>query len=124
MSAPVTLPAIFSGIRSKVDRTYTLTFGTQEMSGEDAAKLLSMQQDLCWLVIAPSEAEADQVEVPQGRPEVGMTAKTPSQRLRAVLFVLWKQLGSRDDFEDYYRTQMERFIEIVKSNLDDGERES
>ncbi len=124
MSAPAALPAIFSGIRSKVDRTYTLTFGTQEMSGEDAAKLLAMQQDLCWLIIAPSEKEADQIEVPQGRPEVGTTGKTPSQRLRAVLFVLWKQLGSKGDFEDYYRTQMERFIGIVKENLDDGESET
>jgi len=120
----VTLPAVFSGIQSKVDRSYKLTFNTRELSGDYAAELLRMNMAECWLIVAPSEKDADQAEVPEGKPETGSTGKTPSQRLRAVLFVLWKQLGSNGDFEDYYRTQMERFIEIVKSNLDDGERES
>lgn len=124
MSAPVKLPVIFSGIRSRVDRTYTLSFSTREMTGESAADLLRMQQDECWLLIAPSEKDIDNAEVPQDKPEVGMTSKTPSQRLRASLFVLYKQAGIQDDFESYYRTQMERFIDVVKSNLDSGERES
>ncbi len=124
MSKAVTLPAIFSGIRSRVDRTYTLTFSTREMAGEEAAALLRMQQDECWLLIAPDQKDVSEAEVPQARPEVGMVSKTPSQRLRASLFVLYKQANIQDDFESYYRTQMERFIDVVKSNLDSGERES
>ena len=39
--------------------------------------------------------------------------------MRAVMFVWWKQLGSNGDFEQFYRTKMEKMIEIVKGKLDD-----
>jgi len=44
--------------------------------------------------------------------------KTPSKRLRAVLFLMWKQLGEVGDFETYYRVQVEKVIEHLKAKLD------
>ena len=47
--------------------------------------------------------------------------KTPSQRLRAVLFILWKQAaGGTGDFEDFYRRQLDDIIESVKARLPDN----
>jgi hypothetical protein len=44
--------------------------------------------------------------------------KSKSQRLRAVLFVAWK---SKDegfaDFENYYASKLELFIDHVKSKI-------
>lgn len=116
MSA-IKLPAIFSGIRSRVDRSYTLTFSTRELGGSDASTLLDMQQSECWLVISPDDS-IDSVDVPKTKPDAGTSQKSPGQRLRAVLFVLWSQVGKPGDFEDYYRQRMERIIEQFKAKLD------
>ena len=113
----VKLPAIFAGIQSKVDRSYKLTFATRELSGDDAAVLLRMNQTECWLLVAPDDS-LDAVDVPNAKPDAGAGGKTPSQRLRAVLFVLWTQLGRPGDFEDFYRSKLDRIIDQYKAKLD------
>jgi hypothetical protein len=49
-----------------------------------------------------------------------MDVKTPAQRLRAVIFVHWKNVESREaiysDFETFYRKQMDKIIDGYKSN--------
>jgi hypothetical protein len=118
----VKLPAIFAGIQSKVDRSYKLTFLTRELHGEDAAVLLKFNQSECWLLVAPTEDAIDSVDVPDYKPETGTVTKTPSQRLRACLFVAWKQAGEPGNgFEDYYGWQMERILDSIKQKLDGGE---
>ncbi len=47
-----------------------------------------------------------------------MPEKTPSQRLRAALYIVWEQ--QRKDvveFGEFYNTQMERIIEAVKERI-------
>lgn len=117
MSEPVKLPAIFSGIQSKVDGSYKLTFNTREFSGQDAAVLLSMANKECWVLIAPDDS-LDSVDVPEAKPDSGTNQKTPGQRLRAVLFVTWKSLGQPGDFEMYYAQRLENLINQYKSRLD------
>lgn len=111
------LPAIFAGIQSKVDRSYKLTFVTRELAGDDAAELLKLNQSECWLLVAPDDS-LDAVDVPKAKPDAGTNQKTPGQRLRAVLFVLWSQSGKPGDFEDFYRSRLESLIEQYKAKLD------
>lgn len=117
MSQKVTLPAIFTGIQSKVDGSYKLTFNTREFGGQDAAVLLAMANMECWLLVAPDDS-LDSVDVPKARPDAGTGQKTPGQRLRGVLFVLWSQSGKPGDFEDWYRQKLEGLISQYKSKLD------
>src|SRR4051794_16676445 len=63
MSVPVKLPAVFTGIASKVDGSYKLTFNTRELGGPDAAALLNNTNKECWLLIAPDDS-LDSVDVP------------------------------------------------------------
>lgn len=44
--------------------------------------------------------------------------KTPSQRIRAVLFLLWKQEGEQGTFDAFYNAKCEKIIEHLKSKLD------
>lgn len=45
--------------------------------------------------------------------------KSPSQRLRSVMFIWWEQQGRPgEDFEQFYRMKMERVIESVKGKLE------
>lgn len=43
--------------------------------------------------------------------------KSPSQRLRAVLYIYWEQYMPTKDFEEYYKRKMENIINLVKSKL-------
>jgi len=45
--------------------------------------------------------------------------KTPSQRLRAVLYVYWKQHKQKDiEFDIFYLRYMNRLIENLKDKLE------
>lgn len=114
---PVKLAAIFSGIKSRKDRSYRLEFDTRELGGEDASKLLEMRMDEGWLLFAPTSS-IDEKDIPKSQADSGANGKTPSQRLRAVLFIAWSQKGSEGDFEDYYRRKMEMIIEQFKERLE------
>ena len=43
--------------------------------------------------------------------------KTPAKRLRAVLYILWKQNGEKGDPELFYNSYMEKIINKIKDNL-------
>jgi hypothetical protein len=45
--------------------------------------------------------------------------KTQSQRLRAVLYKLYKQEGGQGEFKDYYKVKTEKIIEHFKSRIED-----
>jgi len=47
-----------------------------------------------------------------------MPGKTPSQRMRNVLFILYKQDHEGfKEFDGYYKTKMDKFIEELKNNI-------
>ena len=108
------LPATLQRVYRKADRSVKLTFETNleispaEFAAMDAAHTLDG-----WLHFAPNK-ESAQV-VPGEKAETG--SKTPSQRLRGVLFVLWEQQGKEGDFEQYYKSKMEKLINIIKDKL-------
>lgn len=115
------LPAIFSGIRSRKDRSFSMTFETRELAGKDAAALLNMQQTECWLIVAPSEDAVDAADVPDYKADSGAGAKTPAQRLRSVMFIWYKQHGGKDvhgDFDTFYARRIESLIDKYKDQLD------
>lgn len=111
----VTLPATFSKITSRADRSYKIEFETREL-GEDAVKLMTMLQSEGWLLFSPNELEA--TDVPDEKADAMTGQKTPSKRLRSVIFLLWKNRGQNGSFETYYQTQMEQIIDQLKSKLD------
>jgi hypothetical protein len=123
MSEPIKLPAIFSGIRSRKDKTLSLTFDTQELAGQDAARLMDLQQSYCALLIAPQASDLERAEVPEYRMPEGST-KTPGQRLRAVLYIYHEQQGGEavlGPFNSWYERVIERYINLWKAKLDGGE---
>ena len=46
-----------------------------------------------------------------------MNVKTPSQRLRNVIYILYTQTDQKDDFEVFYRRKVEELIDIIKSKI-------
>ncbi len=106
------------GLRSRKDKTIALTLGTQELNPEKAGELFNTNGHLvtCYLSvkeqITDSEKEIiDSIEAPaQG--------KTPSQRMRNTLFILWQQKPEGyTDFNLFYLHWMEKMIDGLKLKL-------
>lgn len=66
------------------------------------------------LLLQPSDSEPVELKEVKGQ----FDKKTPSQRLRSVLFIWWKQADGTGEFDEFYRKRMEDFINSVKIRLD------
>jgi hypothetical protein len=110
----VQLAAQLLKVESLKDRTYKLTFNTQELGGKSAGELLSLVMDEMWLLLATREFTEEDIPEDEAKLE---SNKTASQRLRNVLFIEWKQKGSPSTFNAWYAAKMERIIEHEKSLL-------
>lgn len=106
--------AVITGVRSKVDRSLGISIATPELSTNEKALFMELQGLNIDLVITPREEANVEVE----KIDKDIETKRPSQRLRAVLFIYWKQSGEEGTFEDFYRLHMERLIDFIKGKLD------
>lgn len=116
MSKPVQLPVQVTSLATKVDGSIKITLETREFSAADSALLFELRGQEAWAVIAPSEVK--EVNVPGEKPDPALGTKTPSQRLRAVIYRYWEQQGKGGDFETYYRNTLEKYINQVKDKLE------
>jgi hypothetical protein len=105
--------ALMTGFSSRVDQSLSFRGVTPELSTEEKVALMSLQNVLCEVLMFPKD-EKD-VEVMKVDKEV--IHKSPSQRLRSVIFLGWKQTGEELPFEVYYAQTMERIIDHLKSKL-------
>ena len=111
----VQVQAILDSISTRKDGSIKLVFETQEVNPQEGYSLFELRDRFGWLAFAPERAE---LKIPDEPAFAARIEKSSSQRLRSVIFVWWKQLGSQGDFEDFYKKQMERFISMVKEKLD------
>ena len=88
---------------------------SRELTPEENALVFKLYNRSGWFLFKEAEIKAEDVEVPEYVKEF-KSDKTPSQRLRAVLFLLWKaeKQGTADDF---YKRKMEEVIEHFKTKL-------
>lgn len=100
----------------KKDGSATLKFFTQEIADDQVVDILNMgrRDELGWLLWAPNKFQETDLPTAPATDD----RKTPAQRLRSVLFLLWKQEGSRGDFESFYQERMGKIIDIMKGKLD------
>jgi len=112
------IPAEISKVVSMAHRSLRLVCDTQEnLTDEQMAKAMGKIGKPGWFTfsVEPVKPE-DLLNLPPltfDRDE-----KTPSQRLRAVLYRLWEQGGKpTQTFEEWYRIKMEKIIEHLKQQL-------
>ena len=113
------LPAQLEGYRSLKDHTLKLSFETNEINPETMANIHYSLNKFGYLVFAPDAlATQEMEEIDKLKVEYSDTGKPPSQRLRSVLFLLWKQdpEGYKTS-NDHYISKMETLIEHFKGKL-------
>ena|SRR5687767_12878409 len=118
MEKGITFAAVVESIRSRKDKTVSLTLGTQELNPEKAGQLFSTNSHLvtCYLSVKELITE-EQKEIIDGI-EAPTQGKTPSQRMRAVLYIMWQQ--NNEGYTDpnlHYLHWMDKIITQLKSKL-------
>lgn len=109
------LAAYLDGFSSKKDGSAGLRFSTQELQPSDFSTLQSNNGAFGWLVFSPNPIQA--TDIPTAIAED--KNKTPSKRLRAVLYIFWEQKGKpTGNFETFYSQEMDKVIDHYKTKLD------
>lgn len=109
----------FTKATRKADRSVTYTFVTDlEQSPEElmeADRLLQTRG----VIYFSNKGTLTQQEVDElDDVDIELEGKSKSQRLRAVLFVLWKQEGEQGEFKEFYADRMEKLITMIKDKLE------
>ena len=115
----IILPAQIEGLTSRKDKTIKVTFGTQEMSPNDAAQVFQLNQRFCYIAIKEEPFQHDELNnIDSIKTDLEIN-KTPSQRLRGILYVSYQQDNEGfKDFMTYYVSKMDKLCEHFKSKLD------
>jgi hypothetical protein len=115
------LPAGLEGYRSLKDGTLKLSFETGELSPEQMANVHYSLNKVGYLAFSPDPFATHELEeIDKLKVEYNDTGKSPSQRLKAVLYLLWKQTPEGfTSSEVHYLHHMEKIIEHFKGKLDD-----
>lgn len=113
----ILLPSQINPPRLRKDGSAALSFDTRELTAEEIFTIMSMRHTEGWLCFAPNEEGLDIPDTPAELDE-----KSPSERLKAVLFVWYKQETTAGRFvgmfDTFRKEKMEKIIEGVKSKLE------
>lgn len=113
--------AIFSGIVSGIstlkDGTVKTIFELNEVSPDVIGQLYSLNNQFAKVYISTENITQEAKDSVDGV-EIEEEGKSPSKRMRNVLFRLWEQDSQGyEDFELFYKWKMNGFIEHLKTKL-------
>lgn len=109
----IQVPAILKGVSTLADGGVSMRFTTGEMTSEQMTTVMEFAGTYGWCQFSSQELH----EVPKESPNREAGAKTPSQRLRSTLYVLYQDKYSDQVFDTWYAKTMERIIDRVKKEL-------
>jgi len=114
----IIVPVIIGGLSSRKDKTWRITVETQELSPEKTGQLSAMNGQFGFMAFKSADFNPDEEDA-LGKLAPDLTiGKTPSQRLRNVLHVLYLQdPEGHEDFKKYYEAKMERVITHFKNKI-------
>jgi len=111
-------PLIISSIRLKKDKSLGFSAVTPEITPEEAIQFMELQGNNLDALLNPIDYNVEEMKI-----NSDLDTKTPSQRLRSVLFVYYKKLEKQGkapkDFREFYDLKMEKFIDIIKQAMEE-----
>lgn len=114
------IPSTLQQFKSMNHNALRIVFDTQEnLSPDQIAMITKMNQQFGWLMFLPEKSEESEILQTIGSLpalEHCKDLKSPSQRLRATLYVYFTQKGE-GDFETFYKQTMESIINQFKEKL-------
>jgi hypothetical protein len=116
----IIVPAILESYRSLKDKTLKIVFDCNELTPEQTLGVAGSLQQFGYLAFKNEPFKNNEKEVIENlKADYEEKGKSPSQRLRGVMFVSYEQnQEGYKTFVDYYNAKMETIINHYKSKLD------
>ncbi len=116
----IILESTVESIASRVDGTVTIKISTQELDSSKAGELFQLRGKFCKILLSDNNITKIEEElVDSTQLTTGKKNKTPSQRLRGVLYRINEQNGGDEKtFETFYNSEVNKIIDHYKSKLD------
>lgn len=108
----VVLTANLTGFSTRSDKSVTIRAVSPELSPSETVSLFELQGLNVRLLIEPMDYAVEEKLTVQKE----ISGKTPSERLRSILFVGFRYSGEQD-FTQYYLREMERICQHEKDRL-------
>jgi len=114
------IPAVLSDVKSLKDKTLKVTFETNELTPDQFMGIGSNLQQFGYLAFKKEPFTENEKKVIENlKSDYDDAKKTPSQRLRSVLYLNWqKESEGYKDFNLYYAFKLEQMISHFKTKLD------
>ena len=123
---------IFDGgvetIATRADGSIKVVVGSQELSSDTMTRLFDLRRKVGYVLISTKEISQEQIDaVETSTANMEFSEKTPSQRLRGVLYILWEKLQPKEndqgiekfvDFDLFYKRKLNEIINHYKKQLD------
>lgn len=110
------VPSYITKVTTMRDRSLRLQVDTQELKPDESAKVFELYDKFGFFLFKESDIKPEDLDIPDVKPEF-KSDKTPSQRLRGVIYRYFEQLNSDTTFDDFYKKEMEKIIEHYKTKL-------
>ena len=129
MNKKVIMEAGISSIRTMADNTIRITMDCQEMPSDQMARVFDLKGSPGMVLISTGQISKEEIDaVDNFTTDFEVSKKTPSQRLRAVLYKLWEKRqpvyqidGDKKlmPFDIFYTNQLEVIISHFKQKIDE-----
>lgn len=104
---------VMEGASTRQDGSLSIRISTGELIAEDCLAVFSLRNIPCEITLKPNDADA----LPPKEIRGELSKRTISERIRASLFVFWKQAGEPGTFEMFYASEGEKIVSGIKSKL-------
>lgn len=116
----IILPAQLDGLRTLKDKTLKVTFETNELNPQELLGIMENVNQFGYLAFKKEPFKEDErAMIEDLKTDYDDSSKSSSQRLRAVLYLLWKRDNEGFDSSiKHYEHHMEKLLNHFKAKLD------
>jgi len=114
----IIIPTIIESIATRKDNTISIRLACNELAPSDVGVIMSMHNKYAYAAIKPENFTKTELDLIQNLKVDESIGKSPSQRLRGVMFRNWENENEGyKDFEGYYINKMDQIITHLKNKL-------
>jgi len=113
------ISAMIDGVKTMKSNTLKIIIETQDVdtfTKEELAELFELNNKQIQVAFKENTIKVEEVD--DYKP-VESNDKTPGQRLRNALYVLWKEKGENCSSDEFYRKSMEWYIDLIKNRIEE-----
>lgn len=114
----ILIPSTIEKITTLQDKSIKLSILTQELTPSQMFEVFKLYGKYGWFAFAEESEELVDVKVPE-LPKREEDAKSPSERLRGVIYVLFEKMGKPgNNFEFFYLNTMNDICDLLKKKIE------